>query len=201
MNTQGSEHIRSTARLGDSTRIRSRLSAPLVAITVASFAAGVVSGGIHYLQRSPHREMHVDGTAAWGPHLVLLVLAVIAFGVVRRRTHSDARFLLAPVSAAASKRLVHTLSAVFRHPTALLRLLLALVPVALLVYSPWRIGMQILAGLDPNFTVNAWGGPSYLGAMACHYLDAVLLMAAAAGLLNLLLLRRNIGSSDDAGMP
>ncbi|WP_280382388.1 hypothetical protein [Nocardia wallacei] len=45
-----------------------------------------------------------------------------------------------------------------------------------------------MAGLDPNFTVDAWGGPGYLGAMACHYLDGALLMAAAAGLLHVLLL-------------
>ncbi len=92
------------------------------------------------------------------------------------------------MGATAAKRVAHTLSSVFRHPTALLRLLIGIVPMTILVYSPWRIGQQILAGLDPNFTVNAWGGPSYLGAMACHYFDGALLMATAAGLLDLLLL-------------
>ena len=43
-------------------------------------------------------------------------------------------------------------------------------------------------GLDPNFTVNAWGGPSYLGAMTCHYLDLVLMIAVAAWLLSKILL-------------
>ncbi|NNH75424.1 hypothetical protein HLB23_37200 [Nocardia uniformis] len=143
-----------------------------------------------YLQRSPHREAYVGGTAAWGPHLVLFVLAVIAAGVVWRHRRADpgGLLLLAPLGVTAAKRLERTVSSVFRHPTALLRLLIAIVPMAILVYSPWRIGQQIFAGLDPNFTVDAWGGPTYLGALACHYLDAAVLMAAAAGLLNLLLL-------------
>ena len=50
-----------------------------------------------------------------------------------------------------------------------------------------RIGEQVTGGLDPNFTVNAWGGPTYLGAMACHYLDAALMIAVSAWLLNMIL--------------
>ena len=42
-------------------------------------------------------------------------------------------------------------------------------------------------GLDPNFTVNAWGGPSYAGALACHYLDLFLLAAGAAWLMDRIL--------------
>jgi hypothetical protein len=58
----------------------------------------------------------------------------------------------------------------------------------MIAYGFWRIGEQITAGLDPNFTVNAWGGPTYLGAMACHYLDGGLIIAACAWLLNWILL-------------
>ena len=74
------------------------------------------------------------------------------------------------------------------HPSFALRLFLAVLPTALLAYLPVRAGMQVIGGLDPNFTANAWGGPSYLGALACHYLDAALLGALAAALLNLVLL-------------
>jgi hypothetical protein len=42
--------------------------------------------------------------------------------------------------------------------------------------------------LDPNQIVNAWGGPTYIGAMAAHYLDAGLVIAAAACVLNWILL-------------
>ncbi|WP_433390342.1 hypothetical protein [Micromonospora sp. KLBMP9576] len=47
--------------------------------------------------------------------------------------------------------------------------------VLLEVFMAWRIGQQVFAGLDPNFVRNAWGGPSYLGAMFCHHLDGALL--------------------------
>ena len=40
----------------------------------------------------------------------------------------------------------------------------------------------MLAGLDPDVTRNAWGGPTYLGAAAAHWLDAALLFLAAAAL-------------------
>ncbi|MGW4774914.1 hypothetical protein ACWEO2_43675 [Nocardia sp. NPDC004278] len=189
MNTPGAERISSGSHSVRPPGIRSRLSGPLVTIAAVSFAAGIVSGGVSYADRSPHREAHVAGTAAWWPHLVLFVLAV-AFTVVvlRRRTRSHDLLLLAPVGSRAAQRFGRTLLSAGRHPTAALRLLIGLVPTAMLVYGAWRIGDQILGGLDPNFTVNAWGGPSYLGAMACHYLDGALIMAASAGLLNLLLL-------------
>jgi hypothetical protein len=49
-----------------------------------------------------------------------------------------------------------------------------------IVYCSWRAGLQIIAGLDPAFTADAWGGPSYLGALYCHYLDAALIVAVAS---------------------
>jgi hypothetical protein len=64
----------------------------------------------------------------------------------------------------------------------------ALPPLAVIGYSFWRVGEQVTGGLDPNFTANAWGGPTYLGAMACHYLDAALIIAVSAWLLDKLLL-------------
>jgi hypothetical protein len=64
----------------------------------------------------------------------------------------------------------------------------ALPPLAVMGYSFWRAGEQVTGGLDPNFTVNAWGGPTYLGAMACHYLDAGLMIAVSAWLLDKILL-------------
>lgn len=187
MKTQDAEHLRSGPRQSRTEGIRSQLSGPLVTGVAAMFVFGIVVGGVTYLQRSPEPKAHVDGTAAWLPHLVAFVLSFVVVGFLlrRRRAHPGGLLFLAPVAA---QRLRRTVTSVFRHPTALLRLLIGIVPLAMLVYLPFRIGVQILAGLDPNFTVNAWGGPSYLGAMACHYLDAALLMAAAAGLLNLLLL-------------
>ncbi|PXX71163.1 hypothetical protein DFR70_101585 [Nocardia tenerifensis] len=170
--------------------LRTSLSRPLLTIAAVSLTLGVVAGGVSYLDRSPVPEAHVDGTAAWGTHIALFALTVAAGIVVVRRIGVSAftRLLLSPVTSVAAQRLTTTARSIFHHPTALLRLLAGLLPAAVVVYSPFRMGMQILGGLDPNFTANAWGGPSYLGAMACHYLDALLLIAASTALLHWLLL-------------
>ncbi|WP_228540597.1 hypothetical protein [Nocardia sp. XZ_19_369] len=177
-----------TERVADG--LRMQFSRPLVAIAAAALAAGIVFGGTIYLNRSPELAMPVDGTSAWLPHLVLFALAAVVGTVILRRRGVEATILLllAPLGTTAARRLGNTLRAIPRHPSVLLRVLLAVPAMVVLVYCPFRIGVQVLAGLDPNFTVNAWGGPTYLGAMACHYLDAALLIAAAAYLLNKLLL-------------
>ncbi|QBS45520.1 hypothetical protein DMB37_02515 [Nocardia sp. CS682] len=120
--------------------------------------------------------------------LFALAAAVCTVILRRRGVEATIQLLPAPLGTTAVRRLAHTLRAIPHRPSALLRILLAVPAMVVLVYCPFRIGVQILAGLDPNFTVNAWGGPTYLGAMACHYLDAALLIAAAAYLLNKLLL-------------
>ncbi|CAM4084884.1 hypothetical protein NONI108955_08135 [Nocardia ninae] len=177
-----------TERVADG--LRMQFSRPLVAIATASLVAGIVFGGTIYLNRSPELATPVDGTSAWLPHLVLFALAAVVGTVILRRRGVEAtiQLLPAPVGTTAARRLGNTLRAIPRHPSVLLRVLLAVPAMVVLVYCPFRIGVQVLAGLDPNFTVNAWGGPTYLGAMACHYLDAALLIAAAAYLLNKLLL-------------
>ncbi|WP_084654658.1 hypothetical protein [Nocardia altamirensis] len=185
MNTAARTKPRSLGAQSDSL-----LSWPLVTIAATSLSAGIVVGGLAYLDRSPQRAPYVGGTAAWAPHIALLLLTAVGVTVMVRRRGADAvlLMLLAPLGPTAARRLANTVASILRHPTALLRLLLGVLPLAMLVFGPFRVGVQILGGLDPNFTVNAWGGPTYLGAMACHYLDAVLLMAAAAALLNKLLL-------------
>jgi len=170
-------------------RILWRLSAPLVGLATAFLVAGVVSGGVAYLRRSPIQAGHSPGTAAWWPHLGVFVLTVALVAAWwRRRTRSTRHgrlFLLAPLGKPAARRLRRTVLAARYRPAARPRLAAATALVALLLYLCWRVGHQVLAGLDPNFTVNAWGGPTYLGAMACHYLDM-----AAVGLLALWLLDR-----------
>ncbi len=188
MKTPGSPRVSHGPAPADASDHPIRLSLPLMTIAVVSLGAGIVSGGVAYLGRSPQREEHVAGTAAWWPHLALLVLAVVVVLVLRRRSRSLRTLILAPLGSRAARRLRRTLASAWRRPTVALRLLAGLVPMLLLAYIPWRVGEQILGGLDPNFTANAWGGPSYPGAMACHYLDSALLVGAAAGLLNVLLL-------------
>jgi hypothetical protein len=171
--------------------IAEQLSRPLLAISAAAFVAGIVVGLGDYLNRSSVHERYSAGTAAWWPHLGLFVAAVVWFAVARIRNHRrrpGQLLMLSIVGRSAGLRLRRTLRAA-GHPGVLLRVVVALLPAGMVLYGFYRSGIQVLGGLDPNFTVNAWGGPSYIGAMACHYLDGALLMAASAVLLNWLLLR------------
>jgi len=63
--------------------------------------------------------------------------------------------------------------------------------VLLLLYAPFRMGAQVIGGLDPNSTINAWGGPSYARALLAHWLDCVIGFYVAAFLLSLVLIRRH----------
>ncbi len=180
-----------------------QLSAPLVILAAVLFALGVVAGLFSYLSRSPVPEKFVPGSSAWWQQLVVAVVACAALGYGRWRhqrrfgPRSGRLWLLAPLGKLAARRAASTLSAL-RRPG---RALLVLPPAALFLYCFARDGEQVIGGLDPNFTVNAWGGPSYLGAMACHYLDLFVLMAVAAWLLDRILLPGPIRPDRAAARP
>ena len=168
-------------------RITRQIS-PQLSVSAAGLAAvGMVTGVIEYLHRSPIREAHVPGTSAWAQHLIAATVACALYGVARWRhgrrfgRGSGRLLLLAPLGRNAASRLMATMPQVSWRSAA------ALPPLAAIGFSVWRIGEQVAGGLDPNFTVNAWGGPTYLGAMACHYLDAALIIAVSAWLLDKIL--------------
>jgi len=64
------------------------------------------------------------------------------------------------------------------------RMLLCVLPLFLIVWTPYRAALQIIAAFDPSVTSNAWGGPTYLGATAAHYLDGLILLYVGALLLH-----------------
>ena len=175
-----------------STTAACQLSAPLTGLVGSAFASGVTYGLVEFLQRSPARQEQIAGTAAWGQHLALALATVVILGVARWRhrrrfgPRPGRLWLLAPLGRHAARRVARALG--FGSEAAQPgRLLLALPAAALFLFCFWRAGVQVTAGLDPNFTVNAWGGPSYAGAMACHYLDLFLLAVGAAWLIDRIL--------------
>jgi hypothetical protein len=175
-------------------RIPAQLSSSLVVLAAAVFALGVIGGWFLYLARSPVREKFVPGASAWWQHLGVAIVAGVLFAYARWRHRrrfgrdSDRLLLLAPLGKPAARRVAVTLRGALRGQSGPGRVFLALPPGALFLYGFFRSGLQVIGGLDPNSTVNAWGGPSYLGAMACHYLDGLLIMAVAAWLLGAILL-------------
>jgi len=140
---------------------------------------------------------------------VLLALLVAAVLVVEGRSHPGRvrRFLAWPFTVEGWRALVLATIAI---PLAFGRLLSGLAPgrarrdggvglpaaivllaaVAAVCYVPFRSGVQVLAGLDPNFTGDAWGGPSYLGAALAHWLDGLLIFYLAAAVVRVLSRRR-----------
>lgn len=60
----------------------------------------------------------------------------------------------------------------------------------LIWFSPIRAGVQVFAAFDPDFTRDAWGGPSYLGASLAHWMDGILIFYAASSVTRWLSARR-----------
>jgi hypothetical protein len=165
-----------------------RQISPLLTASAAGVTVlGIGTGLIEYLHRSPIRESHVAGTSAWGQQLAVAAVGCALYGLARwrhrRRFGPGSRrlLLLAPLGRSAGSRLIAAAREPSWRPAAALPLLV------LIGYCCWRVGEQVTAGLNPNFTANAWGGPTYLGAMACHYLDIALLVGAFAWLLDKIL--------------
>ena len=163
-----------------------RLSRPLVLLATALFAVGVAAGEVTYLHRSPVRAQHVAGTAAWAQQAAVAALAALALAVAFWRSRRAGRriWLLRPLGAGAASRMGLLARESGTRPAARGRAALALPLAVLFGYGFWRAGFQVTNGLDPNATANAWGGPTYAGALACHYLDLVVIMAALAWLLD-----------------
>lgn len=144
------------------------------------FALGVVAGGIELAVDSDTTTAAAGvATANWvhaGLGAAALALLVLAW---RRDRTATTAFLRRPWTAAGWADWLDGLT--WRGRPVLLRPLVFLGVLAM-AYTPLRAGGQVLAGLDPDFTRNAWGGPTYLGAMAAHYLDGALMFLAGAAL-------------------
>jgi hypothetical protein len=142
---------------------------------------------------SPVVDKQVAGTNAVPTHVVLALVAVgLVAGLPRLRLAQQAPYSMwmAPFSQSGVDRVKHTISlgsgvsaaSIARAvPTSLLSILL--------LYNSFRAGLQVTGGFDPNFTVNAWGGPGYLGALLAHYLDAAYLFYVEALVLNWILIK------------
>jgi hypothetical protein len=192
------EFTRSTSQPGldkgdvSFTKVAYQLSGPLTALVGSAFVSGLMYGLLEFLQRSPIRREHVAGSAAWLQQLALALATIVILSAAQARhrrrfgSRSGRLWLLAPLGRHAARRVSRALG--FGSEAAQPgRVLLALPAAALFLFCFWRAGVQVTGGLDPNFTVNAWGGPSYAGAMACHYLDLFLLAASAAWLMDRIL--------------
>jgi hypothetical protein len=171
-----------------------RLSRLTAAASLVLFLLGLAKGATAYRHRSTVPEPHAVGTNAITIQVLLAIaaVAVVAAVELRRSRLAGGRGpspWTAPFSAAAIARLGRTFR--FARGLSLPNVARALLTVPLLLvlaYVPFRLGTQIIGGFDPNATVNAWGGPTYLGALLAHWLDGLVGFYAAAFLLGWVLL-------------
>ncbi|HKR67490.1 MAG TPA: hypothetical protein VJT16_01435 [Streptosporangiaceae bacterium] len=168
------------------------LSRRLVVAAELLFTSGVSIGWLHYLHRSATPLTHVPGSNAWWQEAVVAVAAAVVLGVIwlsGRTGRISGRLLLAPLGRSAARRIWLLYRQALRGPLSFGRALLATPLLLTFMFGLFRAGYQITSGLDPNSTVDAWGGPTYIGAMACHYLDIFVIMAGCAWLLDRLMPR------------
>lgn len=160
------------------------------------FLLGVVTGKMIYDQRSPNIIQHIAGTNAITLHFILagiLAGAIIASLVLRRKLGGSQPYpvWIAPFTKQALARFKRTI--LLRDGISainILRLIFSILITMLSLYYFFRAGVQVLAAADPNFTINAWGGPSRLGASLAHWLDAVILFYIQALVLHAILVKR-----------
>jgi hypothetical protein len=174
---------------------------------IAAFLIGIVQGAVEYAHRSAVPEPHGAGTNAIAIEVLVAIAAaatvlVIEVGRSRRAGGRGPSPWLAPFSASAAARLGRTLRFAQGLSAVNVARFLVTVPLVLaLAYAPWRLGAQIIGGLDPNATVNAWGGPTYAGALLAHWLDVIVGFYAAGLLLSRLLLPSSANAEKDQHQP
>lgn len=149
------------------------------------FVVGVVVGLVELLTNRDETSTGADvATANWihaGIAAVLITLLVVAYVRDRRRL---AAFLVRPLTAAgwvAMKKGLTDLPLLIvgrRRLGTALRALAGFVLAVLIALMVLRAGEQVFAALDPDFTRDAWGGPSYLGASLAHWMDGAILFYA-----------------------
>jgi hypothetical protein len=147
---------------------------------------GLIHGFIMFTHRPASYPPNDPANNAIALHIGLAIGAVIVvtgIQIYRSRRHLS-NIWLAPFSQSAMARLRATFMPKHFSIISLARMLLCVLPLFLIVWTPYRAALQIIAAFDPSVTSNAWGGPTYLGATAAHYLDGLILMYIGALLLH-----------------
>jgi hypothetical protein len=187
----------------------SRVSRAAVTCFLVLFAVGTAAGLVQWLDDTDTTSTGAGVAVANVVHCLIAAIAIGLVIIVHRRHPARLRaFARSPFTAAGWRNLLSATIAVPRwfvdigravssrqsprRPFG--RLLLGLpagivltVAAILIWYTPVRAGLQVFAALDPDFTRDAWGGPSYLGASLAHWMDGVLMFYAATALIAALL--------------
>jgi hypothetical protein len=171
--------------------MKTKLSSAIISAFVFVFAAGLGFGYYLYLNH-PAIKPNIPANNAIAIHLIIAACAVVtvtAIQLYRMRKHLH-NIWAAPFSERAFLRFKAT---IIPRPVRLLSILRALVSILLLIvmlFTPFRIGAQIGDALDPTLPINAWGGPSYIGASLAHSMDMIIFLYVAALILHIVMVKK-----------
>lgn len=158
-------------------------------LSVVVLLAGVASGVPMLLDSSRTAPGHDPTASAWGVHIGLTAVAVLlaAGYLVALHTRDRPWRVSLPWNRDTVPDTWQLILSASARPSAAARAPIAVLAHLLIGYLLWRIGLQILGGLDPAFTADAWGGPGYWGALYCHVLDSGLVIAVVGAILSAVL--------------
>jgi hypothetical protein len=147
---------------------------------------GLASGVVSYEHRSPVIAQRTVNAMANEIEIgVAIAAAAVVVAIQLWRSRNPGRRGPSPWFAPFSSRAAARVSRTFRSSAgaAALRALPAVLLILAMLYMPWRMGSVLTGAFDPNAVVNAWGGPTLIGAVAAHWLDGIIGFYAAAFLL------------------
>lgn len=177
-----------------------RLSVPLVAATLILVLGGVAVGFVTPVPTLVVPE-HDPRLNAWPAHVVVtvLVLAALAGWAWWDRRQGRPVDPLASWRRGTAARLAATVRRLARggfsqRLVAVLRVLVMVLALLVIAFTLFRMGFQVSFTRHPAQTVNAWGGPSYLGAFYAHGIDAVLTALVAGLVIRLVTVRGTAGA-------
>ncbi|HIW90426.1 MAG TPA: hypothetical protein H9870_01995 [Candidatus Corynebacterium avicola] len=164
-------------------------------LTAVALIAGLVLGFV-VADGNSTAPVHNPSGNAIGIHVALGVVLVAVAGFVTWRTGS-LRWLGAPWSRTTGQRFRYTFAQSRTSPLIVQRAVGAVLVVAFCLYLVMRVGMQFGYSTDPEMYVNAWGGPTVVGAFLAHLVDAVLMFGAACLVGHAALLQVDAGEVKD----
>jgi len=154
-------------------------------------AIGLVQGIMIWQDKPATVPQNDPASNAIITHIIIAAVSLVLVVAIQR--YRSARKLsniwLAPLSERAFARFKATFVPRQLTITGIGRMILTLLPLFLILWTPYRSAMQVFAALNPTVTANAWGGPSYLGASLAHWMDGLALLYFGALLLHFILVK------------
>jgi len=172
--------------------MKTKLSRTSISAFAFMFLAGMAYGYYRYLHRPATFPPNDPKNNAILVHLIIAACAIITVAAIQlyRKRKQLPNIWAAPFSQSALQRLKATFAPGRFTLLYIPRVVVSFLMLVVMLFTPFRSGSLITAGLDPSEPANAWGGPSYLGAAAAHWMDLVIFLYIGGLILNWIMVKR-----------